>query len=231
MLDLTGHMIIWGRLFCTWWRVHWTDKSRFLLRPNYGRARVWRQRNTSFQDNHILGTTAFGSGGVTVWGYFSFDCKLDLYVLGGNLTGQKYRDNVLAPRVVPHFDNHALADRPMFMDDNTRPHRARIAQHFLQQEAVQTIPWPAMSPDMNPIEHVWGFIGRKINQRNPKCQNIDELRTLSYRSGNSSPKNGLGVWCEAWRGVLQNFTINAVDILVIDFYALHIRTIDTFKSS
>jgi hypothetical protein len=48
---------------------------------------------------------------------------------------------------------------------------------FLQQEAVQTIPWPAMSPDMNPIEHVWDFIGRKNNQRNPKCQNIDELRT------------------------------------------------------
>ena len=67
-------------------------------------------------------TTAFG--GVTVWGWFSFDCKLDLYVLDGNLTGQKYLDNVLAPRVVPHFDNHALADRPMFMDDNARPHRA-----------------------------------------------------------------------------------------------------------
>jgi hypothetical protein len=33
-----------------------------------------------------------------------------------------------------------------------------------------------MSPDMNPIEHVWDFIGRKIYQRNPKCQNIDELR-------------------------------------------------------
>ena len=77
------------------------------------------------------------------------------------LTGQKYRDNVLAPRVVPHFDNHALADRPMFMDDNARPHGARIVQHFLQQEAVQTITWPAMSPDMNPIEHVWDFIGQK----------------------------------------------------------------------
>jgi hypothetical protein len=33
----------------------------------------------------------------------SFDCKLDLYVIDGNLTGQKYRDNVLAPRVVPHL--------------------------------------------------------------------------------------------------------------------------------
>jgi hypothetical protein len=71
---------------------------------------------TLFQDNHIVGTTAFAGGGVTVWGCFSFDCKLD--VLDGNLTGQKYREHVLAPRVVPHFDSHALADKPMFMDDN-----------------------------------------------------------------------------------------------------------------
>jgi transposase len=46
----------------TWRRVHWSDESSFLLRPTDGRARVWRQRNTSFQDNHILGTTAFGGG-------------------------------------------------------------------------------------------------------------------------------------------------------------------------
>ena len=113
----------------TWRRVHWSDESGFLLRPTDGRARVWRQRNTSFQD-HILATTAFGGGCVTVWGCFSFDCKLDFYVLDGNLTGQYYRDNVLAPCVVIHLDNHALADSPMFMDDNARPHRARIVQHL-----------------------------------------------------------------------------------------------------
>ena len=79
--------------------------------PTDGRARVWRQQITSFQDNHILDTTAFGGGGVTVWVFSPFDCKLDLYVLDGNLTGQEYRDHVFAPRVVPHFDNHALVDR------------------------------------------------------------------------------------------------------------------------
>jgi hypothetical protein len=45
------------------------------------------------------------------------------------------------------------------MDDNARSYKARIVQHFLQQEAVQTIPWPAMSLDINLIEHVWDFIG------------------------------------------------------------------------
>ena len=62
---------------------------------------------------------------------------------------------------------------------------------FLQQEAVQTIPWPAMSPDMNPIEHVWDFIGRKINQRNPKCQNIDELGTAILQEWQQFPQERL----------------------------------------
>jgi transposase len=79
----------------------------------------------------------------------------------------------------------------MFMDDNARLHRDRIVQHFLQQEAVQTIPWPAMSPDMNPIEHVWDFIGRKINQRNPKCQYIDELRTAILQEWQQFPQERL----------------------------------------
>jgi hypothetical protein len=52
------------------------------------------------------------------------------------------------------WSEHIVTVFLMFMDDNARPHRARIVQHFLQQEAVQTMPWPAMSPDMNPIEHV-----------------------------------------------------------------------------
>ena len=97
MLDLTGHMIIWGGLFAHGDGSTGLMKVVFLLRPTDGRARVLRQRNTSFQDNHMLGTTAFGDGGVTVWGCFSFDYNLDLYVLDGNLTGQKHRDNVLAP--------------------------------------------------------------------------------------------------------------------------------------
>jgi hypothetical protein len=45
-----------------------------------------------------------------------------------------------------------------------------------------------MSPDMNSMEHVWVFIARKINQRNPKCQNIDELRTAILQEWQQFPK-------------------------------------------
>ena len=77
----------------------------------------------------------------------------------------------------PHFDNHPQASRPLYMDNNTRSHRARIVNQYKQQEAIDTIPWPAMSQDMNPIEHVWDYIGQRFNHRNPQCQNFAELRT------------------------------------------------------
>ena len=102
--------------------------------------------------------------------------------------------------------HHALADRPMFMDDNARPHRARIVQHFLQQEAVQTIPWPAMSPDMNPtIEHVWDFICRKIHQRNPKCQHIDELRSAILQEWQQFPQERL-------RCIVRSMTRRVIEV-------------------
>jgi len=46
---------------------------------------------------------------------------------------------------------------------------------FRQQESIDTFQWPAMSPGMNTIEHIWEFIGRTVNQCNPQCQNIAQL--------------------------------------------------------
>jgi len=104
-------------------RVHSSDESRCLLNPVNGRIRVWRPKKKVLQQEHIVGTTAFGGGGVTIWGRFSLNCKLDLYVPDRTLTGQKYHDKILRPLIVPHFDGHPLASRPILMDDNAKPHR------------------------------------------------------------------------------------------------------------
>ena len=76
-------------------------------------------------DGSMTHKTVFGGSGVTVWFFSSFNCKLNLHVIQANLNGVAYYDNVLKAHIVPYFDNHPLADRPIFMDDNARPHRAR----------------------------------------------------------------------------------------------------------
>ena len=64
------------------------------------------------------------------WGCISHDCKLDLVTIQGNLTGDQYILDVLQPVVVPHFDTHPLATRPVYMDDNARPHRSRAVTAY-----------------------------------------------------------------------------------------------------
>jgi transposase len=116
-----------------------------------------------------------------VWGCISHDCKLDLVTTQGNLAGDQYIRDVLQPVVVPHSDNHPLATRPVYMDDNARPHRSRAVTAYLQIEAVTSVPWPAISPDFNPIEHIWDMLGRRMQAREPPVQNIRQLEAALHR--------------------------------------------------
>jgi transposase len=54
------------------------------------------------------------------------------------------------------------------MDDNARPHRSRAATAYLQSEAVTSVPWSAMGPELNPIEHIWDMLDRRIQAREPQ---------------------------------------------------------------
>jgi hypothetical protein len=93
---------------------------------------VWRHINAAYAPRNIQSAVSDGGGSVMVWGCISHDCKLDLISIQGNLTGDQYIRDVFQPVVVPHFDNHPLATRPVYMDDNARPHRSRAVTAYLQ---------------------------------------------------------------------------------------------------
>ncbi|KAI3355189.1 hypothetical protein L3Q82_018048 [Scortum barcoo] len=61
------------------------------------------------------------------------------------------------------------------MQDNARPHVAGVCQQFLQDEGIDAMDWPARSPDLNPIEHIWDIMSRSIHQRHVAPQTVQEL--------------------------------------------------------
>ncbi|GFV03769.1 transposable element Tcb2 transposase [Trichonephila clavipes] len=48
----------------------------------------------------------------------------------------------------------------IFQQDNARPHTARVSQDCLH--TVTTLPWPALFPDLSPIEHIWDHLGLRV---------------------------------------------------------------------
>jgi transposase len=45
----------------------------------------------------------------------------------------------------------------------------------MAQNGVNVLPWPAVSPDQNPIEHMWDEVGRRV-LNNHKINSVNDLR-------------------------------------------------------
>ncbi|GFW79564.1 transposable element Tcb2 transposase [Trichonephila clavipes] len=101
-----------------------------------------------------------------VWGAIAYDSRSTSIVMRGTLTGQRYVDDILPPHVGPFLNGLPGA---IFQQDNVRPHTGRVAQDFLRP--FQTLPLPARSPDLSPVEHV----GDQLKRQMSSCHSVHDL--------------------------------------------------------
>lgn len=149
------------------------DESRYVLERTDGRQRVRRLPGENLRDDCVRETTQGGGGSVMVWARIHYGGKTPLVAPNGNVNAVVYRD-ILENHCLPHA-RRVYGNNFQLQDDNARPHRAAAVREFLDTEGVQQLPWPAYSPDMNPIEHAWDALGRAINDRDNIPQTLQEL--------------------------------------------------------
>ena len=141
-----------------WHNVIFSDKSQFSVSHANGRVCVYQRRNERYAQCCIREWDRFGGWSVMVWGGIMGNIKTDLVVEQANLNAQRYV-NFLNNNLLPFMQN--FGPGLTFQHDNARPHTALVTANFLAENKVNVLPWPALSPDMNPIKHIWDELGRR----------------------------------------------------------------------
>ncbi|QRV89723.1 Transposable element Tcb2 transposase [Ceratobasidium sp. AG-Ba] len=171
----------WARALCrldksAWALVAFSDEAKFVV---FGSGRTdisWREPGAPKKSSDIKQLVKHGGGSVMVWGFITRLGVGRLFRIDGRLNTAKYIEILSQAYAQPLRDMFGLHHSNLiFQHDNDPKHTSRGTKKWLLDHHIRVLPWPSGSPDMNPIEHVWAYLGRQVRSRPVLARNRDEL--------------------------------------------------------
>lgn len=168
--------------FDYWKQVLWSDESKFNMFRSDGKTMVWRTTTEEFDPKCTVPTVKHGGGSVMIWGCFARNGVGFLCFIDGIMDRFRYRE-ILQENLIRSAKKLGLEKKFVFQHDNDPKHTAGVVKDWLKENKIETLKWPAFSPDLNPIEHLWEELERRMKKNHPS--NREELKEMLLKEWNS----------------------------------------------
>jgi transposase len=170
--------------------VIFSDEKKFNLDGPDGFSGYWRDIR---KEPRYFSKRNFGGGSVMIWGAFSSCGTLELEFTTHRIDSAEYQ-RILSKHLLPYLRKFRRLQL-VFQQDNASVHKSASTTDWFQRNRVSVMDWPACSPDLNPIENVWGLLVRRVYANQRQFQTTEDLKSAILQA-----------WKELSMQTLQNLT-------------------------